>query len=357
MKARRHLRPIGFALAAACVAVAAFATTASGSNDAPPAISGTAKAGETLTASPGTWSSPAATSFAYAWQRCSDAGSACADIAGATTATYTLTSADVGNTVRVVVTPTPANTPASAPSAVSAVIAAGAPQNSAPPTVSGTPTEGQTLVGVDGTWAGTGPITYTYAWSRCDATGAACVAITGATAKTYALVAADVGKTLRLSVTAKNALGSATETSAPTAVIEQLAPASVVTLPGGGKSVDATDVKLPARLVIDKVSFSPNPLHSRAAFTAKIHVSDTRGYSVRNVLVFVQGLPFGRASTPAEARTGSDGVATLTLQPTHKLPLQRGASLVMFVRARVAGDKLIAGVASRRLVNLRVVPS
>ena len=28
----------------------------------------------------------------------------------------------------------------------------------------------------------------------------------------------------------------------------------------------------------------------------------------------------------------------------------------MFVRARVAGDKLIAGVSARRLVNLRVVP-
>ncbi len=109
--------------------------------------------------------------------------------------------------------------------------------------------------------------------------------------------------------------------------------------------------------MIDKVSFSPNPLRSRAAFQAKIHVSDTRGYSVRNVLVFVQGLPFGRSSTPAEVRTGSDGTATLTLQPTRKLPLQRGASLVMFVRARVTGDKLISGVSARRLVNLRVSPA
>ncbi len=109
--------------------------------------------------------------------------------------------------------------------------------------------------------------------------------------------------------------------------------------------------------MIDKVSFSPNPLRSRAAFTAKIHVSDTRGFAVRNVLVFVQGLPFGRASTPAEAKTGTDGTATLTLQPTRKLPLQQGATLVMFVRARVADDKLIAGVSTRRLVNLRVSPA
>jgi hypothetical protein len=353
MKRRAHFRPIAVVLAAAVVAVAALSTTASGANTALPTVSGTARAGETLTATQGTWdTSPV--SFTFAWQRCSDTGTACAAIAGATAATYVLTSADVGNTNRVFVTP---NTEPGVASAVTSVIAAGAPVNTAPPTVSGTPTEGQTLIAADGTWTGAGAITFTYAWSRCDATGAACAAIAGATSKTYVLAAADVDKTLRVAVTAKNSLGNQTQTTAPTAIIALLAPASVVTLPSGGKSIEATDVKLPALLVIDKVSFSPNPLSSRAAFTAKIHVSDTRGYSVRNAIVFVQGLPFGRSSTPAEVKTGSDGTATLTLFPTRKLPLQRGASLVMFVRARVTGDKLITGVSARRLVNLRINPA
>ena len=109
--------------------------------------------------------------------------------------------------------------------------------------------------------------------------------------------------------------------------------------------------------MIDKASFSPNPLTSRAAFTARIHISDTRGYSVRNAIVYVEPLPFGRANRPGEVKTGSDGIAKLTLQPTSKLPLQSGATLVMFIRARKAGDKLISGVSARRLVNLRVVPS
>jgi hypothetical protein len=363
MKTRSHFRPIALALTAAIVAVAAFTTTASGAggpaNQTAPTVSGTAKAGETLTATNGTWA-PAPTGYTYAWQRCSATGTACANIDGAIAATYVLTSADVGNTDRVVVTASDAvgTTDTPTPSAVTAVIAPGAaPVNSAPPTVSGTPTEGQTLAGADGTWAGAATIAFTYAWSRCDATGAACAAITGATSKTYVLTAADVDKTLRLSVTAKNTLGSQTETTGPTALIERLAPASVVTLPGGGKSIDATDVKLPARLVIDHVSWTPNPLRSRAAFQGRIHVSDTRGYAVRNVLVFIQGLPFGRSSTPAEVKTGTDGIANLTLIPTRKLPLQKGATLVMFVRARVAGDKLIAGVSTRRLVNLRVVPA
>jgi hypothetical protein len=364
MKARLHVRPIAVLLAAAVVAVAAFSTSASGAGGPtavnPPTIAGTAKSGETLTATTGTWATPPL-SVAYAWQRCSNTGTSCAAIdgaSGATATTYVLTSADVGQTVRVVETATDGGGFTDSPSAVSAVVVSGAaPQNSAPPTVSGTTTEGQTLVGTDGTWAGATPITFTYAWSRCDATGTACVPIAGATNKTYVLVAADNDKTLRIAVTAKNTPGSDTQTSAPTAVITPLAPASVVTLPSGGKSIDATDVKSPALLVIDKVAFSPNPLHSRAAFTAKIHVSDTRGFSVRNALVFIQGLPFGRSSTPAEVKTGSDGTATLTLIPTRKLPLQKGATLVMFVRARVAGDRLIAGVSARRLVNLRVVPS
>jgi hypothetical protein len=364
MKARLHVRPIAVLLAAAVVAVAAFSTSASGAGGpgivTPPTISGTAKSGETLTATTGTWATPP-TSVTYVWQRCSDAGTACAAIdgaAGATATTYVLTSADVGQTVRVVETAADGVGTTDSPSAVTAVVVSGAaPKNSVPPTISGTTTEGQTLVGADGTWAGAAPITFTYAWSRCDATGAACTPITGATSKTYVLVAADNDKTLRLSVTAKNTPGSETQTSAPTAVVSPLAPPSVVTLPSGGKSIDASDVKAPAQLIIDKVSFSPNPLRSRAAFTAKIHISDTRGFSVRNALVFVEGLPFGRSSTPPEVKTGSDGTATLTLVPTHKLPLQNGATLVMFVRARVAGDRLIAGASARRLVNLRVVPS
>src|SRR4051812_46793774 len=244
MKRFRHVRSLGLVLLVGAVAATAFTASATGAGGpnptAPPTIAGTAKAGETLTVTPGTWATPP-TSVAYRWQRCSDTGTACADIAGATSTTYVPTSADVGNTDRVVAVATDAGgTSPDSPSAVTAVIVSGAgPQNTAAPTVSGTNTEGQTLVGTDGTWAGAATIAFTYAWSRCDATGGACAPIAGATAKTYVLTAADVDKTVRLTVTAKNALGSRSETTVPTAVIERLAPASVVTLPSGAKSIDA----------------------------------------------------------------------------------------------------------------------
>ena len=261
--------------------------------------------------------------------------------------------------MRVVETATDAGGTTDSPSAVTAVVVSGAaPQNSAPPTISGTPTEGQTLVGTDGTWAGAAPIAFTYAWSRCDATGGACVADHGRHEQD---LRARRGRQRQDAAPLRDGQERARQRDrdlgADRRDRRRSRPPASSRCPRAASPSTRPTSSSPALLVIDKVAFSPNPLRSRAAFTAKIHVSDTRGFSVRNALVFVQGLPFGRSSTPAEVKTGSDGTATLTLIPTHKLPLQRGASLVMFVRARVAGDKLIAGVSARRLVNLRVVPS
>lgn len=71
-------------------------------NTAAPTIAGTTVVGQTLTAAPGGWTQ-APTRFTYAWQRCDAAGNGCAAV-GATGNTYPLTTADVGDTLRVVVT-------------------------------------------------------------------------------------------------------------------------------------------------------------------------------------------------------------------------------------------------------------
>ncbi len=70
-----------------------------------PSISGTTQVGSRLTSSPGTWNgSPS--SYAYKWSRCSNSGSACSDIAGATSSSYTPVTADAGATLRVMVSAT-----------------------------------------------------------------------------------------------------------------------------------------------------------------------------------------------------------------------------------------------------------
>jgi hypothetical protein len=105
------------------------------------------------------------------------------------------------------------------------IVTALAPVNTALPTITGTPTEGQVLTGTDGTWTNT-PAGFSRAWFKCDAAGANCVAIPGATASTYTVTATDVGATLRFSVAATGSSGVSTvpAVSAQTAVVVAAVP-------------------------------------------------------------------------------------------------------------------------------------
>jgi hypothetical protein len=93
-----------------------------------------------------------------------------------------------------------------------------APIIGTPPTISGTAQVGQTVTGNAGSWTNT-PTQLTYQWQHCDAAGANCAAIAGATTQTYVVQATDAGSTLRIAETATNALGTATSVSAQTAVV------------------------------------------------------------------------------------------------------------------------------------------
>ena len=71
------------------------------------------------------------------------------------------------------------------------------------PSVAGTPQEGQTLQASKGQWLYSDGLactecTYRWTWQRCNPDISGCVDIPGATAFTYTLVAADVGKRVRI---------------------------------------------------------------------------------------------------------------------------------------------------------------
>ncbi len=96
------------------------------------------------------------------------------------------------------------------------------PVNTSVPKISGTTRQGQTLTVTKGSWKNS-PTSYSHQWQRCNSSGGSCANIASATSGTYLLAAADVGKTIRTAVRAKNAYGSASATSSQTAVVAGVA--------------------------------------------------------------------------------------------------------------------------------------
>jgi RHS repeat-associated protein len=179
-----------------------------------PTISGEAVNGRTLSASTGDWSGDAPITYHYQWRRCNSSGESCVNIEGATSATYVLAGADVGSTLRIVVTASNTAGEASATSSTSAVVAAGTLANVSAPVIGGSTRVGATLGADPGKWRGSSPISYAYQWQRCNGSGEECADIEGATKPGYTPLAGDLSKTLRVKVTATNSEGSASATSA-----------------------------------------------------------------------------------------------------------------------------------------------
>ncbi|MFL5958970.1 MAG: hypothetical protein ACJ75G_01700 [Gaiellaceae bacterium] len=218
-----------------------------------------------------------------------------------------------------------------------------APHNKKPPSISGSALVGETLTAVRGTWSGN-PTSFHYAWSRCDATGAACLPIGGATAKIYTVTVTDVGHTLRVTVTAKNADGSTSATSAPTAVV----PSSGC--PSATGPIPVTALAPPERLQIASASITPNL--TRSTNTIRIHLviqaCDTR--PVQGAIVFAVPIPYNQFSG-TQGTTGADGSVTLTEARRSGFPASRHQRLLaVFVRASKPGDPPLGGVSARRVV-------
>src|SRR6202020_1691219 len=167
-----------------------------------PTPTGTTKQGQTLTATSGTWANAPAT-FAYGWERCNAAGAACAAIPGAHASSYTLTADDAGATIRSLVTATNVSGATTVASNPTAAIIPLPPAVTVAPTVAGIATNLQTLAASPGSWANN-PTKFAYQWEDCDASGAGCHAISGATSSTYTLAFSDVADTIRVVVTATN---------------------------------------------------------------------------------------------------------------------------------------------------------
>jgi len=330
-------------------------------NTAEPRITGAASVGSTLSASTGTWTGNP-TSFAFQWMRCPQGGgrpdgSDCAAIGGATTAKYVVAADDVDHRIRVRVTAANADGQQTVASNATGRVRqpdAGRPVNVAAPALSGTPAQGQTMHVTPGTWNGRQPITFSFQWLRCDGSGNNCILQPGLTDDAYVLREGDVGKTMRARVVARNSQGESSRLTAQSAAVAApQGPEGVITLPTGEKSIPATSIPSDQNLVVDQVRFATNPVRSRTEpFEVQIRVKDTRGFVVRDALVFFRSTPLVTRNTQDQV-TGQDGWLRLTVTPEVDFPaLRRGYSLQFYVKAHRKGDPTLGGVSGTRLVQV-----
>ena len=190
-----------------------------------PTITGTAQVGQTLTAgTTAIMDDDGLTSVSYTYQWIRTAAGVDTNISGATASTYTLVAADQGTTVKVRVsfTDDASNAETRTSAATAAVAAAPNTPATGAPTITGTAQVGQTLTA--GTTAivdadGLTSVSYTYQWIRV-ATDNTETNISGATASTHTLVAADQGTTIKVTVSfTDDASNAETLTSAATAAV------------------------------------------------------------------------------------------------------------------------------------------
>jgi hypothetical protein len=232
---------------------------------------------------------------------------------------------------------------------------AAAPVSTAPPTISGTPTVGQTLTASNGSWSNA-PTAYAYQWLRCNGGGNSCVSIANATEKTYALVAADAGQTLRVRVTATNTDGSAAAESAAT---DQVAAASSSAAP---KNTDRPIISgtptVGHVLTTDQGSWSGNPTsyayqwqHCDAdniaactdvvgatATTYTLRTADL-GYRLR-VKVTAKNAKGSATATSATTAVIAPALKITNKRPTLTILSARFLGAAVYVRFRICDDSL-----------------
>jgi hypothetical protein len=218
--------------------------------------------------------------------------------------------------------------------------------------ISGSALVGQTLKTTTGSWTGDLPITYSYKWLRCDKQGNACTTISGAIEASYKVKQADVSKTLRTRVIANNSRGQGDAYSPRTSVVQE-ANDGIIVLPDGSKSIDVSDVPKDARLIVDQVKFSPNPLTSTSQpVLAQIKVKSTQGHVVRGAIVFIRATP--RVVDGGDnSATNTEGWVQYSMPATPDMEKLGGfQNLQFFVKAYRKGDPELAGIGGYRLVQV-----
>ena len=190
---------------------------------------------------------PPAASFIYQWQASNDGGNTWVNIAGATSARYTLTANESGKTVRAVASYTDLD--GYAESVVSGATAVINSASTGLPVIGGLAIEGQTLTANTAgiTDLNDATLTFTYQW-QTSVDGVNWTDLAGAIAQTLALTAANGHNYIRVQVVATDSVTTTTTTltSAATVRVNDIATGTVVVAFGNGATQVRTGVLLEA---------------------------------------------------------------------------------------------------------------
>ena len=125
--------------------------------------------------------------------------------------------------------------------------------------------------------------------------------------------------------------------------------------PSGTGAIKIADLSAPVRLSLDQQVTSPALItRSTQSVVAHFRVTACNGRPVEGALVLAQVVPFDQFAGP-EGTSAADGTVNLTLNRQKGFPAaQRQQLLVIFARARKAGEDLLGGISSRRLFSFPV---
>jgi subtilisin family serine protease len=273
-------------------------------------VVGVTGVGETLTAT-GDFAWNGADEQGYQWYRGST------PIAGATGATYKPTTSDAGKTISVASVGTKLGSTPSLhySNAVGPVTKAMKPGT---PTISGTSEVGHTLTGSSGTWSPTG-LTRHYQWNRDG------VPISGATARTYKLIAADAGASITFSSTATRSGYTPTTRTSSARVIKLLLSTSTPTISGLGRTGEV--------LTLDAGTWGPDPV--------------TLSYQWKR-----NGVSISKATGTTYKLTSSDAGKTITVSVKG---VKTGYSTASTTSAGLAVEKLFSKSPSPKITGTGAV--
>jgi hypothetical protein len=126
--------------------------------------------------------------------------------------------------------------------------------------------------------------------------------------------------------------------------------------PAGTGPIRVGSLTPPARLLIQPVGVTPNPVtSSTASIQLEFLVTACDGRPVAGANLFAVTIPFNQFAA-TEGTTGADGKVTLTQSRLRGFPARTRNQqfLAVFARATKPGEPILGGVSSRRVISSRV---